>query len=254
MTLSGKVALITGGATGIGFATAKVLAERGSRVAIAQRDAQRGQNAVERLKPADLISFELDIRNPGAVRRCIDAVVERWGSIDVLVNNASVTGKTALSSFVDAGAEHVDRLIDTNLKGTIYCSQAAARHMIESGRGGSIIHVSSVGGYAAQENAAVYCATKAAQIMLTQGMAIELAPHRIRVNCVAPGDIETETSADAVDEIKQSGATGRFLRFTPLGRRGCPEEIGRAIAFLASEDASFVTGATLLVDGGFVAY
>jgi NAD(P)-dependent dehydrogenase (short-subunit alcohol dehydrogenase family) len=140
------------------------------------------------------------------------------------------------------------------LKGTIYCSQVVARHMIHSKRSGSIIHVSSVGAYAAQGNASLYCATKAAQVMLAQGMAIELAVHGIRVNCVAPGDIRTETSADAVAEIKQSGASGRFLRLTPIGRRGSPEEVGRAIAFLASDDASFITGTTLLVDGGFLAY
>jgi NAD(P)-dependent dehydrogenase (short-subunit alcohol dehydrogenase family) len=254
MSLVGKVALVTGGATGIGFGTAKVLAERGARVAIAQRDAARGRDAVERLRPAEVVSFELDIRDHAAVNRCVDAVVQRWGAIDVLVNNASVTGRSALSLFVDAPPEHVDRVVDTNLKGTVYCSQAVARHMIRLQSGGSIVHVSSVGAYRAQENAAVYCATKAAQVMLTQGMAIELAPHGIRVNCVAPGDIKTETTADAVREIKESGASGRFLRFTPLGRRGSPEEIGRAVAFLASDDAAFITGTTLLVDGGFLAY
>ncbi|MGH9522701.1 MAG: SDR family NAD(P)-dependent oxidoreductase, partial [Terriglobales bacterium] len=160
----------------------------------------------------------------------------------------------ALSSFVDADALHVDRIVDTNLKGTIYCSQAAARHMIRVGRGGNIVHVSSVGAFGAQENAAVYCATKAAQSMLARAMAIELAAHGIRVNCIAPGDIKTETSADAIGENKKAGASGRFLRFTPLGRRGSPEEIGRAIAFLASDDASFITGATLVADGGFLAY
>jgi NAD(P)-dependent dehydrogenase (short-subunit alcohol dehydrogenase family) len=254
MNLSGKVAMVTGGATGIGFATAKVLAEKGARVAIAQRDAARGRHAIERLKPADVLSLELDIRDYSAVERCVASVVERFGGIDVLVNNASVTGATALAPFVDSSVALIDRVVDTNLKGTIYCSQAVARHMIQSKHAGSIVHVSSVGAYAAQENASLYCATKAAQVMLTQGMAIELAAYGIRVNCVAPGDIQTETSADAVAEIKHSGASGRFLRSTPLGRRGSPEEIGRAIAFLVSDDASFVTGTTLLVEGGFLAY
>jgi len=254
MSLSGKVAVVTGGATGIGFATTKVLAERGARVVIAQRDPKRGRAAVERLKPADVLSLELDIRDRAAVEQCFASIIERLGGIDVLVNNASVTGGTALAPFVDSSFELIDRVVDTNLKGTIYCSQAVARQMIHSKRAGSIIHVSSVGAYTAQENASLYCATKAAQVMMAQGMAIELAPHGIRVNCVAPGDIQTETSADAVAEIKHSGASGRFLRFTPLGRRGSPEEVGRAIAFLASDEASFVTGTTLLVDGGFLAY
>jgi NAD(P)-dependent dehydrogenase (short-subunit alcohol dehydrogenase family) len=254
MNLSDQVVVVTGGATGIGFATAKVLAERGARVVIAQRDAARGQDAVQRLKPLDVMSLELDIRDPRAVEHCMASVVERFGAIDVLVNNASVTGGTALAPFVGSSLELIDRVVDTNLKGTIYCSQAAARQMIDRKRAGSIIHVSSVGAYAAQENASLYCATKAAQVMLTRGMAIELAPHGIRVNCVAPGDIQTETSANAVAEISRSGAGGQYLRFTPLGRRGSPEEVGRAIAFLASDDASFVTGTTLLVDGGFLAY
>ena len=184
----------------------------------------------------------------------ISAVIAAFGGIDLLVNNASVTGSRALASFVDSTAVLVDNVIDTNVKGTIYCSQEVARDMIKRGRGGNIVHISSVGGYAAQENAGIYCATKAAQIMLTQSMAIELAPHGIRVNCIAPGDIRTDTSANAVDEIKQSGASGHFLRVTPLGRRGCPVEIGRVVAFLASDDATFLTGTTVVVDGGFLAY
>jgi NAD(P)-dependent dehydrogenase (short-subunit alcohol dehydrogenase family) len=254
MTLSGKVAMITGGATGIGFATARVLAERGAIVVVAQLDLTRCRDAVQRLKPAHVVTMELDIRDHAAVEHCVGCIVDRLGGVDILVNNASVTGRTALAPFVDSPLELIDRVVDTNLKGTIYCSQIVARHMIYSKRSGSIIHVSSVGAYAAQENASVYCATKAAQVMLTQGMAIELAEQGIRVNCVAPGDIQTETSAQAVAEIKRSGASGSFLRFTPVGRRGSPEEVGRAIAFLASDDASFITGATLLVDGGFLAY
>jgi NAD(P)-dependent dehydrogenase (short-subunit alcohol dehydrogenase family) len=254
MNFAGKVAVVTGGATGIGYATAKVLAESGARVIIAQRDTKRGTEAVNRLKPADISSVELDIRDADAVARCIRALIERFGGIDVLVNNASVTGPSALGSFIDSSSELIDRVVDTNLKGTIYCSQVVARHMIDTKRRGSIVHVSSVGAYAAQENASVYCATKAAQVILTQAMAIELAPYGIRVNCVAPGDIQTETSLDAVGEVKKSGASGKFLRSTPADRRGTGEEVGRAIAFLASEDATFITGTTLVVDGGFLAY
>jgi NAD(P)-dependent dehydrogenase (short-subunit alcohol dehydrogenase family) len=254
MSLSGKVVIVTGGATGIGFATAKVFAERGAHVVIAQRDVSRGRDAVTRLKSANVLSLEVDIRYHSNVALFVASVVKRFGGIDVLVNNASITGGTALSPFVDSSVNLVDRIVDTNLKGTVFCSQAVARCMIDSKRGGSIIHVSSVGAFGAQENASIYCATKAAQVMLTKGMAIELAPYAIRVNCVAPGDIQTETSAEAVSEIKKSGASGRFLRFTPLNRRGCPEEVGRAIAFLASDDATFITGATLVVDGGFLAY
>ena len=153
MNLSHKVAVVTGGATGIGFATAKVLAERGVRVVIAQRDAARGHDAIQRLKPLDVTALELDIRDHAAVERTMASVVERFGGIDVLVNNASVTGATALAPFVNSSIELIDAVVDTNLKGTIYCSQVVARHMIHTKRAGSIIHVSSVGAYGAQENA-----------------------------------------------------------------------------------------------------
>lgn len=245
---------MTGGATGIGFAAAKALLEHGSRVVIAQRDAHRGQQAVDQLKTADCTSVCLDIQDRSAVVRCVSAIVERYGMIDLLVNNASVTGQAALASFTQSGPELINQIIDTNLKGTIYCSQEAARHMVDRGKGGSIVHVSSVGAYAAQENASIYCATKAAQIMLTKAMALELADYGIRVNCIAPGDIKTETSAAAIDDVMKSGASGRFLRSTPLARRGNPEEVGRVIAFLASDDASFVSGVTVVVDGGYLTY
>lgn len=246
--------LITGGATGIGFATANVFANLGARVVIAQLEAAQGQAAAERLRPAHVKSVELDIRDRGAVERCVDTVVKESGVIEVLVNNAGITGRPALAAFVDSDVDLIDSIVDTNLKGTVYCSQAVARSMIAGKRGGAIVHVSSVGAYGAQENASIYCATKAAQVMLAKAMAIELGVHGIRVNCVAPGDIVTERSAHAVDDIRNSGASSRFLRYTPMRRRGSPEEIGRAIAFLASDEASFITGTTLLVDGGFLAY
>jgi NAD(P)-dependent dehydrogenase (short-subunit alcohol dehydrogenase family) len=254
MSLAGKVALVTGGATGIGYATVKALMERGARVAIAQPAGTGGPEAVARLASEAVAHFEIDIRNHAAVNRCFDQIAARWGTVHTLVNNASVTGARALAPFLDTTPERLELIVETNINGTVYCSQAAARQMIESQQGGSIVNVASVGAYAAQENASIYCATKAAQAMLAKAMAIELAPYGIRVNCIAPGDILTETSADAVKEVKESGATGRFLRFTPVGRRGSPEEVANAIAFLVSEEASFIAGATLLVDGGFLAY
>ena len=141
-----------------------------------------------------------------------------------------------------------------NLKGVFHCSQAVARHMVAANIRGSIVHISSVGAFAAQEYASVYCATKAAIVSLAQGMALELAQYGIRVNCVAPGDILTEANADIVNDLKDRGASGRYLRVTPVGRRGSPEEIGGSVAYLASDEASFVTGTTLRVDGGFLTY
>ena len=126
--------------------------------------------------------------------------------------------------------------------------------MVAAGRGGSIVHISSVGAYAAQEFASLYCATKAAQVSLAQSMALELAPHKIRVNSVAAGDINTEASANITAEKSGVGASKRWVRETPLQRRGSPRDIGYAVAYLVSDEAGFVTGATLLVDGGYLTY
>ncbi|HWB95295.1 MAG TPA: glucose 1-dehydrogenase [Bryobacteraceae bacterium] len=245
------MAIVTGGGTGIGLGISRVLEEYGARVVIVQRkltDLEPGAAEVAALLQ------EADISDPAAVEAMAAAVMERFGRIDILVNNASLTGKSAVASVLDCMPAQLDRIVDTNLKGTFYVSQAVARRMVAAGSGGSIVHISSVGAYAAQEFAAAYCATKAAQASLAQSMALELAPHRIRVNAVAPGDIYTPANAAIVEDLKQSGSSGRYLRLTPLGRRGLPEEVGRAVAFLASDDASFITGSTLLVDGGFLSY
>lgn len=254
MSLEGKVAIVTGGGTGIGLGIARVLAGRGVRLVLAQRRREPLERAVKELKDTEVLPVTVDIRDPDSVERMVEHAVTQFGRVDILVNNASLTGKSAVASMEAGDQRHVDAVVDVNLKGTFYCSQAVARRMIAAGRGGSIVHVASVGAYAAQEYAALYCATKAAQVSLARSMALELAPHRIRVNAVAPGDILTETSAGIVGDLAAAGASGRYVRTTPLGRRGTPEEIGQAVAFLVSDEASFVTGTTLVVDGGFLAY
>lgn len=251
MTFTGKVALITGGATGIGLAIAKTLAARGARVVIAQPELRQAQEAAALFHGEGV---QVDVSDALSVDRAVENVVAACGRIDILVNSASVTGREALQPLLSITGEQLDRIVDTNLKGTIYCSRAVANRMVESGVAGSIVHIASVAAFAAQESAAVYCATKAAQVSLAQSMAIEWASYGIRVNCVAPGDILTKTSEHAEQEIRSTGASGRYMRVTPLGRRGSPEEIANAVAFLLSEEASFITGTTLRVDGGFLAY
>jgi NAD(P)-dependent dehydrogenase (short-subunit alcohol dehydrogenase family) len=181
-------------------------------------------------------------------------VASVFGRIDGLVNNASLTGLPAVGAFTDTPVEQVHRIIDVNVKGTIWCSQSVARHMIENRRPGGIVHIASVGSFAAQEFASVYCASKAAQASLAQSMALELAPYGIRVNAVAPGDIDTQRDAAITSDLRNLGATGQYWRKTPLGRRGSPTEIGDAVAFLLSEKAAFITGTVLRVDGGFLTY
>ncbi len=250
--LEGRVAIVTGGATGIGHGIAGVLAERGALLAVVQPTQQQADEGAATLPRA--AGFAADIRDPDAVDAMVAAVMARFGRIDILVNNAALTGLPAVGSFLTGNRAHVDAVIDVNLKGAIWCSQAAARRMVAAGRPGNIVHIASVGAFAAQELASMYCATKAALVSLAQSMALELAPHGIRVNAVAPGDIYTEASADITSELKQQGATGLYWRQTPLGRRGTPREIGEAVAFLVSDAAAFVTGTTLTVDGGFLTY
>jgi NAD(P)-dependent dehydrogenase (short-subunit alcohol dehydrogenase family) len=254
MSIEGKVAVITGGGTGIGLGIARVLVSRGAKLAILQRSRAHLEQAARELSDFAVLTAPVDISDRDAVERAMLLVEERFGGIDILVNNASLTGMPAVASFLECSPEQMNAIIDINLKGTFHCSQIAARQMVAQGRGGSIVHVSSVGAYAAQESASVYCATKAAQVSLAQSMALELALYGIRVNALAPGDIRTEASAEIVSDLRGGGATGRYVRLTPLGRRGTPEEVGQAVAFLISEEAAFITGATLLVDGGFLAY
>ncbi len=224
--------LITGGFTGIGLATAEAFRARGARVAATSFELPNDPG------------IPMDLRDEASIRAGYEQFVHDFGGIDVLVNCAGRTGMSAVSPFLDATTAHIDDVLDTNLRGVILLSQLAARTMAASAQGGSIIHVSSVGAIAAQEHASIYCATKAALVMLAKAMALELAPHNIRVNCVSPGDIDT----------KQAGATGNYSRKTPLGRRGQPHEIAAAIVWLASSDASFITGANLVADGGFLTY
>ena len=254
MSLEGRVAIITGGGTGIGFGIARVLAAKGVRPVLAQRRVEMAERAANELKEVETLALSVDISDYNQVQRLVAAALEHFGQIDVLVNNSSLTGMAAISPLLDCPPAKIDAIVDVNLKGTFYCSQAVAKRMAAAGRGGNIVHISSVGAYAAQEFASLYCATKAAQASLAQSMALELAPYGIRVNCVAPGDIYTEASATITEDKQRVGASGRYVRGTPLGRRGRPEDVGHAVAYLVSDEAGFVTGTTLLVGGGWLAY
>jgi NAD(P)-dependent dehydrogenase (short-subunit alcohol dehydrogenase family) len=231
--LEGRNYIVTGGATGIGAGIVRALTLYGARVAVFQLDGE----------------IRCDVRDPVAVQRAVLQARDQFGGrIDGLVNNAAITGAPAIAAFLDASPEHIENVLAVNVKGPVYCSQAVARLAIEAGHPASIVHIASVGSFAAQELASIYCASKAALSMLAKAMALELAPHGIRVNAVAPGDIATPASTGLHLERRLAA------RRTPLGRRGSAEEIGEAVAFLLSDRASFVTGETLVVDGGFLAY
>jgi glucose 1-dehydrogenase len=255
--LQNKVVIVTGGGTGIGLGIARCCAEEGAAIVLAQRRAEIAEREAATLRAGGhrALGLGCDVSQRAEVQALIAATIEAFGQLDVMVNNAALTGAAVEARpFLEESDEHWRRIVDVNLNGAFICTQEAARRMVAQGQGGSIVNISSVAQYAAQEHAAPYCASKAGLDGLTKAAAIELAPYGIRVNNVAPGDIDTEASHDVVEQAADRGATGKFFRYTPLGRRGRPEEIGHVVAFLASDASSFVTGATWLVDGGFLSY
>ncbi len=255
--LKGKVVVITGGGTGIGLGIAKCCLESGASVMMAQRRVEIAEKEAEQFRDAGYPAQarRCDVSERESVVSLIRESVDAFGSVDVMINNAALTGEAAeRRPFMEETEEHWRRMIDINLTGAFFGVQEAARQMIAQGNGGSIINISSVAQYAAQEGCAPYCASKAGMDGLTKTAAIELGPHRVRVNGIAPGDIHTVASDDVVGTAADEGLRGKFFRYTPLDRRGRPEEIGHVAAFLASDEASFVTGATWLVDGGFLSY
>lgn len=255
--LKGTTVVVTGGGTGIGLGITRCCAEAGAAVMIAQRRIEIAEReaAALRAEGFEIQAFRCDVRNRDEVAALLDQTESSLGPVDVMVNNAALTGGSLeLRPFMEETDEHWRNVLDINLTGAFIGTQEAARRMIDRGAGGAIVNISSVAQFAAQEGASAYCAGKAGLDGLTKSAAIELAVHGIRVNSIAPGDIHTEQSDNPREDAVGRGATGRFFRDTPLDRRGSPEEIGKVAVFLASEEASFVTGATWLVDGGFLSY
>lgn len=247
LSLEGHVAIVTGGGQGIGRAIAEGLAEVGAAVVIAERSKETGPTVEAALVEAGYKALwtHTDVRDPERVQAMVHAAVERFGRVDVLVNNA---GGTFFAPALDVSPNGFDAIMGTNLKSMFLCSQAAARQMIEQGEGGAIANIASQSAYLGAVDHAPYGAAKAGVIGLTRALAAEWAEHGIRVNAVAPGGIRTEGTArfdtdDPGEEVRRS-------RHVPLQRRGLPEEIASAIVFLTSQLGSYVTGQTLLVDGG----
>jgi len=252
MRLENKVALITGGTSGIGEATAILFAKEGARVAITGRNEKRGNAVTAQILEGGekAIFIRTDVRKANECQRSVDATLSSFGRLDILFNNAGIFYPHTV---VDCTEEEWDAQLDINLKGTFLMSKFALPHMIQQSHG-VIINNSSGWGIVGGDKAVAYCASKGGVVLLTKAMAIDHGPQGIRVNCICPGDVDTP--------MLPGDARMRGLNWDeylvgcasrPLGRIGTVDEIAKAVLFLASDDSSFMTGAALVVDGGGVA-
>jgi glucose 1-dehydrogenase len=249
MALDGRTAIVTGAAQGIGYAVARRFVRENVRVVICDVDAKKGKKAEEELGELGEVRFvKADVSKRLDVRNLVAAAADVYGDIDILVNNAGVVHA---AEFLDLEEEDFDRVLAINLKGAFLCGQTVARFMVDKvkngGRPGSIINMSSVNAVFAIPNQVPYSVSKGGINQLTKVMALALAPHGIRVNAIGPGSIMTEMLASVNTDAV---ARRKVLSRTPLGRVGDPSEIASMAAFLASDDASYITGQTIYADGG----
>ncbi|MDY7039606.1 MAG: 3-oxoacyl-[acyl-carrier-protein] reductase [Chloroflexota bacterium] len=244
--LRDKVAVVTGSSRGIGRAIALELARRGAKVVVNYRHNEAAaREVVERIKAAsgEAIAAQADVSLLSEAQNLITTALNTFGGLDILVNNAGTTRDTLIAVMKEADW---DVVIDTNLKGAFNCCKAAIRPMMRK-RYGRIVNITSVAGLAGNAGQTNYSAAKAGLVGFTKSLAKEVGPRNITVNAVAPGYVSTDLTADLPEDLVQKG-----LDMTPLGRTGTPEDIAYAVAFLVSDEASYITGQVLSVDGGLV--
>lgn len=248
LDLSGKVAIVTGGASGIGRATAAMLARQGAAVLVADRNTEAAQEVAMGISAGGrtCVSVALDATDPASAEAMVQFASKELGGVDIFIHSAGIGAELP---FLRTTVQDWRRIVDTDLSGTFYCCQAAARVMAEHGRGGRIVALASTAGLRGGTGRAAYGAAKAGVIGLVKVMAVELARFSITANAIAPGAIETELVARMHDE-----ETRRVYRSgIPLDRYGRPDEVAAVAVFLSSDEARYITGETCVVDGGFVA-
>lgn len=243
--VSGRVAIVTGASAGLGRHFALTLARAGAKVALGARRVDRLGELARQIEAFDgrAIPLALDVTDPESVRAAVEAAETELGAVSVLVNNAGISHRETLLDFQEADW---DRIQATNVKGAWLMAQESARHMVRLGHGGSIINIASILGLGARTATPAYITSKGAVISMTRAMAVDLAPHGIRVNAIAPGYFETDMTR-AFLALPEGQAQ---LERIPLGRVGTPEELEGPLLLLASEASRFMTGSILVVDGG----
>lgn len=246
MSMEGRVAVVTGGRRGIGLAIVEMLTRRGAEVVMGDRTIDESTKVAEVVAEdcqCRVKALQVDVSNPRSVNTMIDATLKEFGRIDILINNAGVTRDTLIMRMTE---EDWDMVLDINLKGAWNCCKAVVRPMMKQ-RFGRIINIASVSGLAGQAGQTNYSASKAGIVGLTKALAREVASRNITVNAVAPGFIPTALTVDLPQELKDS-----MMKLIPLGRWGEPNEVASAVTFLASDEAAYITGQVLSVDGGMM--
>jgi len=247
----GKVAVITGGSSGIGRATSLRFAVEGAKVVVADIDPKGGEETINRIRNENGEAFfvKTDVTRTDEVRSMIEGTVQQYGGVDVLFNNAGYEGPIKLMH--ETTEQEFYKTIDTNIKGVFLCSKYAVPQMMKRG-GGAIINAASEAGIIGHSQYSIYCASKAAVILLTKAMAAEYGKNRIRVNCTCPAPVDTPMLAREIKTIGGEATKAAFNAMSPFARIAKPEEVAAVVAFLASDDASWITGTAINVDGGWI--
>lgn len=251
--LEGKVAIVTGASYGIGRGIAVRFGAEGAKVVVNYRQSEGRAKETARMIEAcgsQVLVVKADVSQQADVEAMVAQTLQAFGHIDILVNNAGVVTMSPITEMTEA---IWDQVIDTDLKGTFFCTGAVAREMVKAGKGGKIVNISSVHAYRPQEQRAHYAAAKAGMVNMTKEVALELAPYRINVNCISPGAIETGMGEQFSSSPEEMQKTRDWMaRTIPWGRVGLPEDCANLALFLVSDEADYCTGADFIIDGGLL--